>query len=699
MKKKKGTGRGGAQRAVTHPPKKREARKKPPVHKRKTSLRPSERGDERTLTGLFSGTKSGFGFVTPEEGGERDIFIPAGKTAGALDGDSVRIGYRTYRDREGSERTEGRVLEILSCGRDVLYGTVVRERERIGRYTRTVTRLCLTGAKLPVSPLIEGGLPAEEGDLVSARLCRHKTGAPTCTVTEVFGTSDQKEAILRSILSEYGITVGFSEEELAEAAAAAEETVSPEGRSDLRDLPVFTVDSAEAKDLDDAVSLSLDGEGRYLLGVHIADVSHYVKEKTALDRAAMARGTSVYFVDRVIPMLPPALSNGACSLNAGEDKYTLSALMTLSAEGDLLSVRIEPSVIRSRVRGVYTEVNDLLRRGEDSPFLEKYRELLHPLRDMQRLASLLKRKSTARGALSLDRPEASILLDAEGLPSEITVRRRGESEEMIEAFMLTANEAVAREMQRASLPCVFRHHAAPAAEKLRDLSLFLSHLDLPVTPLDKEAPTAKDLGIILQTAKKRGISEPVSYVLLRSMAKAEYSSTESGHFALALPTYCHFTSPIRRLSDLALHRILHRTLAEGGRPTAYKAYAARAAAAASEGELRALGAERRIEDFYKALYMQRNIGKVYDATVSSVTSFGIFAMLENTVEGLIPLSTLSGVFFFDEKTLTLRSRDITYRLGDKIRIRVESADLLNGKLTFSDTALSLFPSEKGGESR
>lgn len=673
-------------RPAGFPPKKKKRGVTPPTHRREKRRADGTAGE--VVCGVFSGTKSGFGFVTPDEPiGDRDIFIPEGRCGGAIDGDRVRVSYRIFPAREGGMRTEGRILSVEE-GVRTLYGTVVREREKIGRYRRTVTRLRPTSGKFPFLPEIEGGLPAEEGDLVEARLFRRAGEMPLCEITRVFGSAVTREANYAAILRECGIAVEFSPAVLAEADRVAREPIEKGGRLDLTGETIFTIDGADAKDLDDAVSLSETESGGYLLGVHIADVSHYVEEKTALDREVMARGTSVYFTDKVVPMLPPSLSNGACSLNAGEEKYALSALITLSDTGEILSAEIRESVIKSRVRGVYSEVNDLFLRAEKSPFYKKYAEVYGTLTRMFRLYRLLAEKNEARGAMTLDRPEPLILLGEDGLPTAITARERGDAERLIEAFMLTANEAVAEKMTAWKIPCVYRVHAAPSAEKSEELSTFLHNIGFDTTYIQKDAITAKALDRVLKEARERDISEAVSYVVLRSMAKAEYSSKPEGHFGLSLPLYCHFTSPIRRLSDLAVHRILHRVLLAGESPAHYASYASRAAAAATEGELRALAAERRIEDLYKVLYMQDKIGEVFSATVSSVTSFGVFAMLDNTVEGLIPLSSLPGVFRYEEATVSLHSRDVTYRLGDRIRVRVEEADTLRGKIRFSDAAFS-----------
>jgi ribonuclease R len=381
-------------------------------------------------------------------------------------------------------------------------------------------------------------------------------------------------------------------------------------------------------------------------------------------------------------MLPRALSNGACSLNAGEKKYALSAIITLSSDGDILSLELLESVIVSRVRGVYSEVNALLSGEADADVEKKYSDVKDVLLCMVQLYEKLKAKSESRGAMDFDADEAEILLDKEGIPYEIVRRERGVAERIIEQFMITANEAVARELSRAKIPCVYRVHEAPPPDKFSEFVNYAHTLGIDRTLLRSENPTAKMLSAVLREADGKGILMPVSRTMLRTMAKAKYSAERASHFGLGLDTYCHFTSPIRRLSDLATHRIIKRVLF-GGKPSAqYSSYARRAAAAATDGELRALSAERRIENLYKVVYMQDRVGEEFSATVCSAVSYGFFVELDNTVEGLVHTDDLPYGYIFDEKTLTHRSRTHSYKIGDRLRVRLAEVDIIRGKLSF-----------------
>lgn len=643
------------------------------------------RRDETVARGVFSSSRSGFGFVTLEEGCDKDIFIPEDKTGGALEGDLVEIIYHVYNNRYGDEKTEGRVRKIVEYGRKTVIGTVSEDLRFRYSKKRSPARLVLIpdDNKFTVNPIIRELSGAAVGDKVEVLIDRNGKYPPECEVIRDFGKTDSKEANYEAILAECEIPVDFSKEELAEAAFFAALPLSDEGRVRRDKDVIFTIDGIGAKDLDDAVSLKKLKGGIWQLGVHIADVSHYVKERTHLDRAVMARGTSVYFTDKVVPMLPPALSNGACSLNPGEDKYALSAIINLSADGEILSCRVEPTVIRSRVRGVYSEVNELFSDEASLEIKSKYKEVLPSLVRMRELYLILKKRSEMRGALELETSEAEILLSESGEPVDIIKRERGDAEKLIEQFMLCANEAVATLLTEKEIPCVYRVHENPPPEKLSDFILFAHNLGFDTEAISKEKSTSKDFSQLLLKAREKGILAPVSYSMLRSMAKAKYSDVKSPHFGLGIDCYCHFTSPIRRLSDLATHRIIHKVLIEGKRPQIYASYARRASAAATEAEIRAMSAERRIENLYKVIYMEKFIGSEFDAVISSVTSFGIFAELENTCEGLVPISELPGIFIFDEKNLSMRSRDVIYRLGDIIRIRLEEADIIRGKLRFS----------------
>ena len=640
------------------------------------------RRDETVTRGIFSSAKSGFGFVSPEEGG-RDIFIPEDRTLGAVHGDFVEVVYHAYQSRLGEEKTEGRVTKILQFGRKSIIGTVTEQWARHGRRMYRYFVLIPDDPKITLRPSIADMGGAKEGDKVEAIIVRDGSTHPECRVERIFGDTESREANYEAILAESEIPVEFTPEELACAREVAAEPFSCEGRV-LRDKEfIMTIDGEGAKDLDDAVSLCRTAGGGFRLGVHIADVSHYVRERTPLDRCAMARGTSVYFTDKVVPMLPVALSNGVCSLNAGEDKYALSAIINIDSKGEIVKAKIEPSVIRSRVRGVYSEVNALLAGEADEKIKKKYKDAEPTLKKMAELYELLRARSLRRGYVDFDASEAEIVLGEDGFPVDIVRRERGLSERIIEQFMLVANEAVATLLFDNEIPCVYRVHEAPPPEKLAEFLTYVYNLGLDGRVINKDKPDALGLSRLLCEAEEKGLLAPVSYSMLRSMAKAKYSEERADHFGLGLSKYCHFTSPIRRLSDLATHRIIKKVLFEGKRAESYRSYSRRAAAAATEAELRALGAERRIENLYKVLYMTEHIGECFDAVVSSVTGFGLFCELENTCEGLVPISEMPGMFVYDEKNVTLRSRNKIYRLADRVKILVEEADIVRGKLRFS----------------
>ena len=641
-----------------------------------------ERSEDIVCRGIYCGSKSNFGFVALEDGGE-DIFIPGGNSKGAIDGDFVEVVYHKYINRDGESKTEGRVSRILEIGRRTVIGTLSEEISRHGRRVVYNVYVQPDDPKIMLWPRVSDALGACIGDKVEALIRRDGTSHPECDILRVFGDTESREANYSAILCECGITTEFTPEELSCAEELSREEVLLDGREDLTEDTIFTIDGESAKDLDDAISLRKLPGGGWNLGVHIADVSHYVRERTALDRCVMQRGTSVYFTDKVVPMLPAALSNGACSLNAGENKYALSAFIKLDANGNIVGLKLKESVIRSKVRGVYSEVNALLSGVCNREIKKKYAKVEPTLKKMYELYQVLKEKSEKRGSIDFDADEAVILLDAKGNPSEIMKRERGVSERIIEQFMLTANEAVATYLFENSIPCVYRIHEAPPPDHFADFVNYLESLGFDVRELRSKDPDASTLAKLLEVAENRGMGEAVSYTMLRAMAKAKYSEIKSPHFGLGIENYCHFTSPIRRLSDLATHRIIKKVLFEEKNPKTYASYARRAAVAATEGELRAISAERKIEDLYKVIYMADKEGECFDAVVSSITSFGMFCMLENTCEGLVPISELPGVFSFDERNLTMRSSNMTYRIADRIVVRLEEANITRGKLRFS----------------
>ena len=530
--------------------------------------------------------------------------------------------------------------------------------------------------RLPAFPL-PARLRARRGDKIEITIPYEGGDA---VLVNHFGRASTRTANYAAILAELAVPTDFSDECLAEAERLAAIPLTDEGRRRVRGA-LLTIDSESAKDLDDAIALSRRGDG-YLLSVHIADVSHYVRQASALDATAHARGSSVYFTDRVVPMLPEALSNGACSLNAGEEKYALTCEMTLDAEGNITKTKLYNSIIKSRVRGVYSEVNALMQEGEASPHYKKYRAVYPMLCETHVLYRILAERDRRRGILTLETPEPIITLDADGNPIDIRRAERGEAERLIEAFMLMANRAVAEELTRRGIPCVYRIHEPPPAEKYGELCEYLTALSLPHPWRKNEDPTSAALTRLLQRAEERGIAEQVSMTVLRSLSKARYDAAPSPHFGLALPLYCHFTSPIRRLSDLVTHRIIKAVLIGGAPAAKYRAAARRGAEAATEGEVRAVTAERRIEALYKTLYMQRFIGECFTGRVSSVTPHGYYVELENTCEGLVPTSLLDGDWAYDARHRTLSHGERRVSLGDCVTIRVREADITSQHVLF-----------------
>ena len=624
---------------------------------------------EATLISL----SKNFGFARPDSGGD-DIFIHGSALQGALVGDRIIVGDIRKDDRGPS----GRVRRIVEHKPAQTTGTVSITDEGIEfipdnaiRYNLRMRERDLNGAK--------------NGDKVMASLEQDYRGDwAYASVKKVFGSGRTARVCADAIVEQYGIPHVFPQEVHDEAERVGNEPISDEEyakRLDLRGEPIFTIDSKDAKDLDDAISVKRTDFG-YTLGVHIADVSHYVKEGSAIDEEAINRGTSVYFADRVIPMLPEVLSNGACSLNAGTDKLAFSALIELDKEGHITKYDFKKTIINSKVRGVYSEVNDLFEKKSKSKFYAKYKPVYKMLCDMYPLYQLLAANSTARGVLELESAEAKIILDDAGMPVDVVKRERGDAEKMIEQFMLTANEAVARFMCAKRVPCVFRVHEAPSEEKLTTYKNFVHNLGLSILPLKAEKLTTGAFAPVLAEAEEKGFGSVLSRITLRTQMKAKYSAVRGDHFGLGLEYYCHFTSPIRRYPDLSVHRILKYTLANGAPAAAkhYAAFAAESAERSSENELRALSAERDIEDLYKVIYMQKAVGETFDAVISSVTSFGLFCELENTCEGLIPIERLGEGYSFSEDALTLSRGKHAYKLGQPLRVRVTEANVLRRRV-------------------
>lgn len=642
--------------------------------------------DVGIFTGVYSASPRGdFGFVVTSKG---DFFIPPKFTKNALNGDTVAIKKIEMSSKFYGKGNEAEIIAITKRSLDTFIGTfkiVVKNGNRsIARVTPDNDKI-----KLDITVHAKHFNGATDNDKVLCKITSFpvsELATAKCQVIEVLGKSDSKEANYKSVLLENGIITEFSDDVLAEADRVASEPLSLKGRADLRNEVIFTIDGADAKDLDDAISVKKTNNG-YILGVHIADVSHYVREGSKIDTEAINRGTSVYFTDKVVPMLPKALSNGICSLNGGVDRYALSCIITLDNSGNILYTELKNSIINSKVRGVYSELNDILENKENSEFYPKYSHIMADFDIMMELYEVLKQKSISKGAMELESEESKIILDENGHPVEIIKRERGTTERLIEQFMLCANEAVATYLYSASIPCVYRVHDEPDTEKISAFATFARNLGVDVSSLNpKNKITSMQLSKVLESSQKTGHFSIVSNVLLRSLMKAKYSSVPSAHFGLATDLYCHFTSPIRRYPDLTVHRII-KALLDGKIDEKtfekYDNFAMLSAQLSTENEIKAVSAERDIDDLYKSIYMADRIGEEYDAIICSVTGFGFFARTENLCDGLVPIESLGQGFMFDKENLILQRGKTTFRLGQRVRVRVEYSDVSLRRVTFT----------------
>ncbi len=638
------------------------------------------------VKGTFRASARGFGFVTPENAvtKEKDIFIPRDNILDAIEGDVVLASVTSPKHRDSSAHSdEGKIIRVISHGTKTLTGTLLISRGR--KKTRPFFYVVPDNKKFNFDVIVDREflLDADVGDKVEIEITRYPSYKYNAKgkITAVFGESDSLLANYNAVLHSHNIKTLFPKEVLEEADKLADSPVVPDGRLDLRGKVIFTIDGKDAKDLDDAISVEKIKEG-YILGVHIADVSHYVTEQSDIDKEALVRGTSVYFADKVVPMLPKALSNGICSLNKGVDRYTLSAFITLDKKGEIQSVDLQESIINSKVRGVYSELNDVIDKKEASEFYSKYEPVLNELNTMLELYRILDKKSANRGALDIETSESKIVVNEYNEPTDIIKVERGITEMLIEQFMLCANEGVANWLSWQEMPCVYRIHENPDPEKIKSFDIFAYNLGLNTTPLHTKTLHPTALRKVMGEAKEKNLDGVLSKILLRSLMKARYSSVCSSHFGLAIEKYCHFTSPIRRYPDLATHRIIKKVLkGEIDRTNIgkYTAFATQAAINSSENEIKAQMAERDIEDLYKSVYMLNYIGQTFKGIITSVTSFGFFVELDNTCEGLVPISSLDGYFDFDERSYTLSNGFEKYSLGMEVEVVIEDVDIITRK--------------------
>ena len=631
--------------------------------------------------GRFRATKKSFGFVV-REGEADDIYIPAGRCNAAMDGDLVCV-IIDCKGRRG-KNAEGHVLRIIKRANQKIVG-YYRKKNKGGLVLPDNQRL-LTDIAIP-----EGqNMGAANGYKVVALITDYGTEnrIPTGKVIEILGKSTDKGVDILSIAKRYNLEEDFPEAVKEEVSCDIKSRVLKnelEGRLDYRDKPTVTIDGEDAKDLDDAITLERI-KGGYRLGVHIADVSHYVKENSPLDKEALKRSTSVYLVDRVIPMLPRELSNGICSLNEGKSRLTLSCIMDIDSDGKVIAHKIAECVIKVDKRMSYTDVNKIITL-KDEKTCKKYKSLVPMFNLMAELSLILRKKRKEKGSVDFDFPETKVMLDESGKTVEVKPYERNAAHMLIEDFMLLANETVAEEYCKRQLPFLYRTHDKPDPEKMKALSMFVSNFGFSIKAKKGEVDP-KDLQKLLSKVEGSEAENLISRVALRSMKRAVYSTSCSGHFGLAMKYYTHFTSPIRRYPDLQIHRIIKENLHDGlakKRIEHYKSILDQVAAATSNNERKAEEAERDSVRYKICEYMMQHIGEKFDGVVSALTSYGMYVELPNTIEGMVRISDIDGDFYtFKEERMELvgRRSKRKYRLGDEVSVRVLGADRLLGTVDF-----------------
>ncbi len=628
--------------------------------------------EEETYVGSFISNAKGFGFVNVE-GFAEDFYIPADRTMGAFYQDKVQI---MPLPGGGGKRREAAVIRILEHGLKQLVGTYEQSRN----FGFVIPDNGKIGTDIFVPAERSGGAVTGAKVVVTLSSYGDEKHKPEGSVVEILGHINDPGVDIMSIVRGFDLPVEFGEKVLHQAARVPEEVSEADraGRMDLRKLQMVTIDGEDARDLDDAVSLYLDEEGLYHLGVHIADVTNYVQENSALDWEAWERGTSVYLVDRVIPMLPHRLSNGICSLNQGVDRLALSCLMTIDESGEVTDYQIAETVICVNRRMTYTSVKRILEDHDDAEIRE-YGTLVPMLKQMERLAAVLRRRRHKRGSIDFDFAESKILLDEQGHPVDIRPYERNVATRMIEDFMLAANETVAQHFYWMELPFLYRTHEKPDPDKMKKLAAFIRNFGYRIK-LTGEEIHPKEVQKLLDRIADTKEETMISRLTLRSMKQAKYTVECTGHFGLACRHYCHFTSPIRRYPDLQIHRIIKEQLRGKLTEERIRHYEERlpeTAKHASQMERRAAEAERETDKLKKAEYMEDHIGEVYEGVISGVTQWGIYVELVNTVEGLIHVSALPGDYFYcDEEACEMVGKEsgVVYKLGQRLAVQVKGVD-------------------------
>ena len=631
------------------------------------------------LTGIFTAHPRGFGFVTVE-GEEEDIFIPADQTNGALHMDTVQVAIART---SGGKRKEGTVVKIVARGTTQLVCTY--EKSKTFGFAVPDNQRFAQDIFIPA----ERSKGAVSGHKVVVEITDYgKNGKkPEGKVVEIIGHINDPGTDIMSIVKGYDLPVEFSSKIMKQVENVSNEVSKADmaGRMDLRDWQTVTIDGEDAKDLDDAITLVKEGE-LYKLGVHIADVSNYVQENSALDVEALKRGTSVYLVDRVIPMLPHKLSNGICSLNAGENRLALSCIMMIDATGNVVDHTIAETVIRVDRRMSYTSVKKILEEHDETECRE-YEELVPMFELMRELAAILRKKRMKRGSIDFDFPETKIILDEKGRPVEIKPYDRNVATKIIEDFMLIANETVAQDYFWQELPFVYRTHENPDAEKIKKLGTFINNFGYTIH-IGQDEVHPKELQKLLMKIDGTPEEALISRLTLRSMKQAKYTTINTGHFGLATNYYCHFTSPIRRYPDLQIHRIIKDNLRgrmNAGKIDHYEKILPEVAKHSSEMERRADEAERETDKLKKVEYMEERIGQVFEGVISGVTEWGFYVELPNTIEGLVHVTTLTDDYYhYQEATYEMvgEATNRRYKLGQKVKVMVMSTDRLLRTIDF-----------------
>lgn len=627
--------------------------------------------------GIYRKNAKGFGFVKIENE-EDEIYIAKTNSSNALNGDEVLI--EIIEEKNKVKKAEGKIVRILKHEKDTVVG-IFQNNKNFGFVVPDDKNF---GTDIFISKKNFGKAKNNHKVLVQITKYPEKTKKAEGKIIEVLGNVNETGVDMLSLIKEHKLPSIFPEQVVEEAKKCGNKVDEQDikNRIDLRNEVIFTIDGAEAKDLDDAIGIKKIENGNYKLSVHIADVSYYVKPNSLLDQEALVRGTSIYMLGRVIPMLPRELSNGICSLNAGEDRFTLSCTMEIDKNGNVKSSEIYKAVINVTERMTYTDVQKIL-DNSDVDIIKKYEKHINEFKLMEELALILKQKRLEKGYLNLDIPESKIELDSEGRAINISKYETTFANEIIEQFMLIANETVAEKFFWLDAPFIYRVHETPDYEKVQELNKFLFNFGLKIKA-NKDNIYPKEFAKILEEIKGKDEEKVVSHLLLRTLKVARYEDINKGHFGIASKYYCHFTSPIRRYPDLFIHRIICKYLEENYDVNEkfieeYKKQAEERAKQSSEREKIATKVERESEDIKKAEYMENRIGEKYEGMISSVTSFGVFVELDNTVEGLIRFEDLGNEYFIydeDRKRLIGERSNIVYKIGDKVKIRVKDASKL-----------------------